>query len=75
MIDTILLDHINKRLQEITDNHLEEFGGIPIILMGDFYQLPPTLGEPMYKTIFHKVPSNAIFKPSQIGCNLFKSFA
>jgi hypothetical protein len=52
MIDTNMLDHISTRLQQIIE--CNEFGGIPIILIGDMFQLPLAAGESMYKTIFLK---------------------
>jgi hypothetical protein len=73
MIDTILLYHISCRLQQITQCN-DEFGGIPIILMGDMFQLPPTAGESMYKTVFKKSTPDSWQRPSQQGSRLFKSF-
>jgi hypothetical protein len=73
MIDTTMLDHISTRLQQITECN-DDFGGIPIILMGDMFQLPPAAGESMYKTIFKKFTVESVLKPSQNGCLLFTSF-
>jgi hypothetical protein len=73
MINTILLSHVSTRLQQILENH-EEFGGLPIILMGDMFQLPPTAGESMYKTVF-KNRIDSWQRPSQQGATLFSSFS
>jgi len=40
MVDAHLLNYLNEVLQQVRDNY-EPFGGIRIILVGDFYQLPP----------------------------------
>lgn len=74
MIDTTLLYHIHTRLQEFTGSE-KDFGGIPIILMGDMFQLPPCPGEPMYKTVFKEFVTDSKIHPSHQGCELFTSFS
>ena len=41
MIGTNLLHKCNLRAQEFKENHDEYFGGLPVILVGDFNQIPP----------------------------------
>ena len=47
MMSTILLDYVDQRLQEVCRSSAT-FGGIAIVLMGDFYQLPPVGNQPLY---------------------------
>ena len=39
---------LSKNMQEITDNHDIPFGGMHILFIGDFMQLNPTQGSPIY---------------------------
>ena len=41
MIDGVLFDKIDTITQEIRRNKTKAFGGIKLVLCGDFYQLPP----------------------------------
>jgi hypothetical protein len=43
------LSHIDFRLQQAKNNDLP-FGGISILLFGDFWQLPPVLDKALYMT-------------------------
>jgi hypothetical protein len=47
MVSLIQLSWINIRLQEIKAND-EDFGGINILLIGDFCQLPPVAAQPLF---------------------------
>ncbi|XP_066914113.1 ATP-dependent DNA helicase pif1-like [Clytia hemisphaerica] len=40
---------LNQRLQEIKENNTESFGGISILLIGDFFQLPPIKQDSIYE--------------------------
>ncbi|CUS11222.1 unnamed protein product, partial [Tuber aestivum] len=49
MISSTLLARIDNRLRQIfPQNSCQPFGGCSIILIGDFAQLPPVGGRPMY---------------------------
>ena len=43
-----VLRALSKNLQELTDNHDRPFGSINILFIGDFLQLHPTQGSPIY---------------------------
>jgi len=44
MVDAVFLGKISSRLSEITHNNAS-FGGKNVILVGDFFQLPPVGGD------------------------------
>lgn len=49
MCSAELLHTINYRLQEITGNFEQPFGGLDIFFIGDLRQLPPVRATPIYK--------------------------
>jgi ATP-dependent DNA helicase PIF1 len=49
MVSLLQLSYINRRLQQIKVNN-EDFGGVSILLIGDFCQLPPVAAAPLYST-------------------------
>ncbi|XP_065164189.1 uncharacterized protein [Atheta coriaria] len=49
MMSAAILRKINYRLQQITGNFDQPFGGIHVILCGDFRQLPPVRALPCFK--------------------------
>ncbi|KAJ8019346.1 ATP-dependent DNA helicase PIF1 [Holothuria leucospilota] len=50
MVDQNMMHYIHGRLQQITKaNHSTYFGNVSFLAVGDFYQLPPVKGKPLYK--------------------------
>lgn len=41
MLPAHYLDLVNQVIQEFKSNHFQPFGGIQVVLCGDFFQLPP----------------------------------
>lgn len=48
MLSSAILQKMNYRLQQITGIYDKPFGGIHVILCGDFRQLPPVRASPCY---------------------------
>ena len=59
MVSSTMLMHASKRLKDITGKH-EAFGGLSVIIDGDFYQLPPVKAP----FVFHR--------PTAIGVHCSK---
>ena len=74
MIDVVNLSHINARLQEIKESTLP-FGGIGIILSGDFFQLPPVNGETLFTSAMLPLSPELEGTPYAIGKALFEKFS
>ncbi|EAQ90195.1 hypothetical protein CHGG_06814 [Chaetomium globosum CBS 148.51] len=51
MLGLKTLAWIDQRLREVfPENRDEFFGGLSVMLIGDFFQLPPVLNKPLYST-------------------------
>lgn len=87
LIDCLLLDElsmisasflwaISERCKLFKGNN-QPFGQIPIIMMGDFFQLPPAGGKPMYQSILEIFYDKKIPNPTSsdtLGAYLFVEF-
>ena len=52
MLSSVLFFQVNQRLNETFENSGEEpFAGLPVIVYGDFYQLPAVKGSPIYSSV------------------------
>ncbi|KAH0385989.1 hypothetical protein KCU92_g2920, partial [Aureobasidium melanogenum] len=49
MISRNILWQIDQRLRHILDRHDRPFGGMSVILVGDFVQIQPVAGAPLYQ--------------------------
>ena len=77
MLTSVMLYRVSERLKEITNNHTEPFGGLDITLVGNFSQLPPAAGVPLYKDAidFHLEPHKfTAGSPRYFGTLLFQQF-
>jgi ATP-dependent DNA helicase PIF1 len=50
MLNLEMLSIINQRTQQAKDNFDLNFGGMSVILAGDFFQLAPINGKALYQT-------------------------
>ncbi|KAG2203380.1 hypothetical protein INT47_010078 [Mucor saturninus] len=69
MVGDVIFSWIDKRLRDIFGSSLP-FGGISVIVLGDFYQLSPVASSPLYST---KPPSDPYL--TTFGTRLWKEFA
>ncbi len=65
MVRADLLDHIDQLLRISAHNNLP-FGGIPMLWIGDLYQLPPIVSTPEEKEIFQKNYESPYFFSSKV---------
>lgn len=50
LVSAAAIERYNERLQQIYSNR-ENFGGMPIMLLGDWFQIPPVRATPIYKSM------------------------
>jgi hypothetical protein len=74
MIDPAILFHMSSRLQQIRNRPHEPFGGMPIVLLGDFFQLKPVKGTAFFDAAMKDVPVGKHASPYAYGRELLKLF-
>jgi hypothetical protein len=74
MIDSIFLWKIHVRLQQIKGDTTMPFGGMAILLVGDFFQLPPVTGNSFYVAAMTDIPDKYVGTIYEFGLDLLKEF-
>jgi hypothetical protein len=72
MMDYKMVYKVDQRLRQIMDNPDISFGDVSIILLGDFYQLPPVKGSPWFVTVLESNCSQDF--PKSIMIKIMRSF-
>ena len=62
MLSATVFDNLNRVAQAARKTHDEPFGGIQVLVFGDFYQLPPVSGD----FAFRAACWEALFPPDQV---------
>ena len=73
MIDPSLLHHIHTRLVQIKGCE-DPFGGMAIVLCGDFFQLTPVKGTAFYDAVMDEIPDKKKATPFAFGRELLSVF-
>ena len=75
MMTATQLAFIDHRLREV-GKRKQPFAGLAVLLMGDFYQLPPVGTEALYRSALahHRPKATARAAARQAGAELFKLF-
>jgi len=58
MVSNKMLLHIHQRLLDIfgySGNYMQPFAGITMIVVGDFFQLPPVLAKSVYENYYDEM--------------------
>ena len=77
MMSTTILGKVSRRLQEITGNDKQAFGGYSIYLFGDFCQLPAVRSESLHHGVindYDKTKDTGSLNYTIAGRKLFKKF-
>jgi hypothetical protein len=69
MVGEVTLGHVNSRCQQARGNNLP-FGGIAVLLVGDFNQLPPVLDKAIYSPLFDNEKTKLSFAEQMIDFEL-----
>jgi hypothetical protein len=67
MVSLATLYRIDVRLREAMTSD-ELFGGISILLFGDFWQLPPIKDKPLFFQVYRNIPSQLAGSPIETEC-------
>ncbi|XP_030832915.1 uncharacterized protein LOC584759 isoform X5 [Strongylocentrotus purpuratus] len=67
MVDSKLLYYIHGRLRQIKQSRTDcPFGNVSVLAVGDFYQLPPVKGTPLYKESVEQLLWSENFKKVEL---------
>ena len=69
-----MLGTLDIRMRQAKENLDQPFGGVPVLFVGDFFQLPPVIGDSLTKGLFKMMKVENITEKWvwQRGCNIFK---
>ena len=73
-VSPLMLGTLDIRMRQANENLDKPFGGIPVLFVGDFSQLPPVIGDSLTKGLFKMMKGEHIIEKWvwQRGCNIFK---
>jgi len=68
MISSTFMQKANEKIQLIFNNSQQPFAGIPVICVGDFNQLPPMMGQFIFRptgdNVYHQFTTNPLWNPN-----------
>ena len=74
MLTPKFLATIDQRLRTLTGNHKDPFGNLSVILMGDFFQIPPVQGVSLFSSVLNNNFEEESSSPLIHGSWLFSNF-